>query len=90
MGPMVHQLEQAYAGRARFKVFWLDRVSEKSPDYALLQRLWPLVHVEVTPTFLVVGRDGHVARRFEGTTPYLSLSQALDTSLAAPPASTAP
>lgn len=78
MGPVVHQLESAYAGRATIRRFELDQLKANSPELPVVQRLAELAHLEVTPTFLVFTADGHVLSKHEGTTSYLTLKGDLD------------
>ncbi|MNS31853.1 hypothetical protein D3C72_639170 [compost metagenome] len=84
MGPMVSQLEKAYAGRVAFRVYTLDKLTPE--QVGEVQRLAEGAGVHMTPTFLVVDASGRVVSKHEGVTSYLSLSRALDGVLVASPA----
>ena len=76
MGPMVHQLEQAYTGRVRFRVFTLDRLKPGEADE--MRRYMEGIDFKVTPTFVMIDRTGQVIGKYEGTTSYLTLKRDLD------------
>lgn len=76
MGPMVQQLEKAYAGRVNFRVYTLDKLAPG--EYDEMKRIADLVDFHVTPTFVTVDRTGRVIGRYEGTTSYLTLKRDLD------------
>lgn len=79
MTPTMGLLRRAYAGRARVTVLHIDRPEHR----AAVEPLARLARLRVTPTFLVVGRDGTAQAKFIGPASYLALSAALDRALAA-------
>ena len=81
MGPVVSKLEKDYAGRVEVRRYEVDKLSHESPDFPVVARIAEAVHFEVTPTFLVVGKDGVVHTRYEGVTSYATLSRDLDAEL---------
>jgi hypothetical protein len=83
MGPVVQKLEKDYSGRIEVRQYLVDRLTKNSPEYPSLAKLAEAIHFQVTPTFLVVSKDGQVHGRYEGVTSYASLSRDLDAELAA-------
>lgn len=78
MTPIVELLKRNYAGRAHVSVLQIDKPEHR----AAVEPLARLAHLRMTPTFLVVGRDGKASAKFIGPTSYLALSGALDSALA--------
>jgi hypothetical protein len=83
MGPVVHQLEQAYAGRVVVRKFVMDTITPGTADFDDMKRLGALAGFRVTPTFVVVDAQGAVVGKYEGVTSYLTLRRDLETALAA-------
>lgn len=81
MTPTIELLKRRYAGRARVSVLQIDKPEHRSAVESLAR----LARLRVTPTFLVVGRDGQARAKFIGPTSYLALSGALDAELARTP-----
>lgn len=83
MGPVVHQLENAYSGRVTFRKFVMDDLAPGTADYEEMRRLGALAGFKVTPTILVVDPRGAVVGKYEGVTSYLTLRRDLETALEA-------
>jgi hypothetical protein len=83
---MVKRLETVYAGRVTFRTYWVDQLAPGAPGFDEMRRVGAAVDFRLTPTFLVVDAHGRLKSRYEGTTPYLSLTRDLDAALAAPAA----
>lgn len=81
MGPVVEKLESDYKGRVEFRRVWVDKLTRQSPEFAEVARIAEAVHFQVTPTFLIISKEGAVHGRYEGVTSYASLGRDLDAEL---------
>ncbi|MEB3299225.1 MAG: hypothetical protein VKO21_07040 [Candidatus Sericytochromatia bacterium] len=74
MVPVWHLLEARKGKDVTFRVLHLDEASESAAAFAVLEA----ARSRVTPTFLVLDRQGRPTARFVGATSYLAISGALD------------
>jgi hypothetical protein len=82
MGPVVQKLEKDYSGRIEVRQYYVNQITQSSPEFPALAKLADAIHFQVTPTFLVVSKNGQVHGRYEGVTSYASLSRDLEAELA--------